>query len=280
MRKGNNPALVFDNKGHLVALATGSDATSEHEWGSKELMSALCEQYAGEDHLISQIRDGKKVKFPIFLDIKRISRFPEGLFFEETPVGADGLPEAILGYVPNQMAIKLFEAELMFPSLRAQDVDKDVAGAWDSRSFAIRVRGEKYVKALKYFYTALRAGKVLFASTFFQRKGMRLSGVVLANSEYFRPEDFVAIREAEEKYCAMLRLKAHDESREIYRSVCELLGENYIGHISPHRFDESGTQVLYWFNADRRLNVEFGGPYSKEAIIDWAKANGRYRLSC
>ena len=280
MRKGNNPALVFDKKGRLVALATGSDATNEHECGSKELMSALCEQYAGEDHLISQIRDGKTVKFPMFLDIKRITRFPEGLVFEETSGGAGSLPEAIMGYAPNKMALRIYEAELMFPVFQIQNVDKDVAGAWDSRSFAIRVRGEKYVKALKDFYTALRAGKVLFASTFFQRKGMRLSGVVLANSEYFRPEDFVAIREAEEEYYTRLRLKAHDESREIYRSVCDLLGENYIGHISPFRFDESGTQVLYWFNPDPRLNVGSRGPYSKEAILDWAKANGRYRLSC
>ena len=116
--KSNNPALVFDKKGHLVAIATGVDATAEHEGGSKELMSTLCEQYAGEDHLISQTRDGKKVKFPIFLDIKRITRFPKGLVFEETSGGAGSLPEAIMGYAPNKMALRIYEAELMFPVLQ------------------------------------------------------------------------------------------------------------------------------------------------------------------
>ncbi len=279
MRKGNCARLVFDRKGHLVAIATGSDATSEHEWGSKRLMEALCEQYAIEATLIDKIKAGEEVTFPPLMDVKRITRFPSGLQFEETPESFGTEPEAILGYLESPMGFKFFINELMFPTIVGEDDDPNVAGAWDERSFAIRVRGKKYVKALKEFHEAILAKHVIFASTFFKRKDMpRLSGVVLANSLYFRGEDLAAMQQVESKYNRTLRLKALDESREITQKVRKLLGMNDIGDIRARTFDGFTQEVLYSFDAKSELNVRREDYFTKNELLRWANSKGCSRL--
>ena len=41
MRRGNQPRVVLNEGGAIMAICTGSDACAEHEQGSATLMSAL-----------------------------------------------------------------------------------------------------------------------------------------------------------------------------------------------------------------------------------------------
>ena len=92
MRRGFSPRIYFEN-GHLVAISTGSDACAEHECGSKELLTELCEQYANEAKIIEQLKRGECVKYPELLETKRIVRRSPHLKFSVN--SEQSVPEAI-----------------------------------------------------------------------------------------------------------------------------------------------------------------------------------------
>ena len=150
MRKGNDPKMLVDAKGRLFAIATGADATSEHEWGSKPLMleltghaqqtreevAAVMKQPKGSAK--SLVNDARRM--PDLMTMRRIVRDLDAIAYEEAV--RDGQPVAALTYSARGREEKPFDnAELRFSEYGKHD--HDIAGAWDEASFGFKVRGAK-----------------------------------------------------------------------------------------------------------------------------------------
>ena len=282
MRRGFYPSIYFEGE-TLVAFGTGSDACAEHECGVQPLIDSLCESpsFKEEQKLFERLKKGKKVKYPSILDTKRIVKFPQTLCFETSCVA--GEPEAILAVGVDRIDPYL-RSELDFRNGSSVN-DANLAGAWDERSFAFRVRGERYVKGLTGFYTALKAKKVLFGGTFFKRDQCRLSGIVLVNSAHFSSEDMQRIEKAQRESESKLRLRVRDDSGALTREVNKAyVGEDSsrfvdVGYIWARWKDESESEIVYCLNPGYQVNAEYWGPYTREELLAWARAKGTYRLT-
>lgn len=276
MRKGYEAKLVFSNSGNLVAISTGSDACAEHECGSHALQSHLSTAYDEQESLVKKLRAGEPVSYPKLKDLKRISKFPKGLQFIEVPGTDSQEPEAFMGYAAHELT-EYANRELSF-SFSSRG-DKNVAGAWDSQTFAIRVRGKRYVKALKGFYQALLEGKCMFGGTFF-RKEDYLSGVVLVNATYVDDASWKALEQAQHEYESGLRLKARDDTRELYQEMIALSGSKgyYFGHVWVKWADAAEDSVDYCLNPGYNVKADYLGPYTRQQLLDWAKAGYSYQL--
>lgn len=274
IRRGFDAKLVFSNSGNLIAISTGSDACTEHEQGSKPLQSALCTAFDQDKSLIERLRQGEVVDYPQLAETKRLTKQLDKVQFilnEEADV-----PEAILGYSAYPLS-RFVQTELSFPGFSG---DTNVAGAWSDDSFAIRVRGKRYVKALQGFYKALLAGKVMFGGTFF-RLDMHLAGVVLVNSTFIDDESKKAVKEAQLKYESDLRLKAKDDTNELFKEMREVSGmpNYYFGHLWVRWLDADESGVGYFLNPSYQAEAEYGGPYTREQLLYWAKSGFSYRLA-
>lgn len=291
MRKGYDAQVLLNKKGQILAIGTGSDATAEHEQGSKPLMSALCRLYDNEaqvlkklnahlhrggihQRLASLIGQGDFV-YPNVLESKRIVK-PDALQFTVTR-GEKG-SEAFFGLCRHPLTE--WTRELTFPaSFRTTGVNPDVAGAWDESSFGIRVRGEKLVAALKELHEATLAGKVVFGGTFLAaRKGQRLSGVVLANESLFTEADRQQVEKAQAEYESGLRLKCLDDSRELMRELYKMQPTLNLGFLWARWRDAQESAIGYFLNPGYGLKADYGGPYTREQLVDWVKSGCSYQL--
>ena len=281
MRQGNNARLIYDAANHLVAIATGADAAAEHECGSRPLQQALCTQFDDEAALVARLAAGERIDYPQLSARKRITKRAPGLQFIHIPArGADGQPHAVLGYSRQNLAFSAEELRFRSPSVLNED--PNVAGAWDEESFAIRVRGERHVTALRDFHDALQAGKCLFAGTFLQATG-RLSGVVIGNEEHFDDATRQAMTHAQALYESELRLKARDDSRVLLSELRQAAGVSPsgrldIGHLWVRWADERETEVVYGLNPGYRVKADYFGPYRREELLAWARAGFAYHL--
>lgn len=269
MRRGFDAQLVFSKSGALVAIATGSDACAEHEQGSKPLQRALCANYDDEDKLLSDLAKGHAVTFEPLLERKRITKLPEQLRYLELPVEVGAEPEAVLGL--SRAPLQHYLPELAYPYTQYGRNDVNVSGAWDRDSFAIRVRGKKYVRALRQFYEAMQAKQCLFAGTFLTD----LSGCVIANAERLSDSAKTAMAQAQKKYESDLRLKAKDDSTAVSREM-NALGQRgssfHFGFISVRWADEALGTVAYHLNPGSGVDAYHGGPYTKEQLLEWARS--------
>jgi hypothetical protein len=279
MRAGNHPVLQFDPTGtEILAIATGSDACSEHECGSRTLMQALSKGTVIEEDLTRRIRKGEPVTLPALLDRKRVIPAP-GLQFVEVVArpGPGGDAQAILGYSPRPLHDE--KSELAFPRTYKGDTrDPDVAGAWCESGFAFRVRGQRYVDALRRFHDALLAGQVVFAGTFMADTAARLSGVVLSREDLFTPDIRETIEKAQRRFESEIRLKALGDADRLMRGMYDALSAQgrrvHFGHVWPVWIDEAAGTVGYSFNPGYgiRASVKWGGSYTAEQLLLWAQA--------
>lgn len=277
MRQGFYANLVLSNSGNLVAVSTGSDATTEHEIGIKPLLASMTNSFVDEDFLVKKLKSPLRrfAKYPDLAESRRIVRLPEQYQFIET--GTSQEPQAWLGVASSPLTN--WERELPLHQKFSSSADQDVSGAFDDRSFGIRVRGKKYVKALRQFDQAMRAGDVMFAGLFFNRPGMHLSGLVLANRKFLSDADKQAIQKAQAEWESKLRLKARDDSVELMRQVASLSGRSYFGHLWAKWADAQESSVVYGLNPSNDTPADYLGPYTREQLLDWARAKMAYTLS-
>lgn len=301
MRKGDKAVIIFDKRGDIFAISTGSDACAEHEWGSKPMQDALSGDNVGqvlpeglvasagvalglvktklnEDQLISAIRAGKKVEFLPLQERKGLRQNLDKLVFvrgEENgePVGVFGFA---VRYVEN--VVKLDHRELTFWR------EQEVVGAWDDESFAWKVRGKRLVDKLERFAKKMKDGDGMFAGTFLQEvQKENLAGVMLAVKSSIRPEHKVAIAAAQTKWEGERRLKAMSRVDELHRIYREHQKENsnarLPGHISPYwKGNVVDSEVQYRLNPNHGVDASYGGPYTFEQLRDWIVADKKTPL--
>lgn len=288
MQKGFRPALVLDKKGRVLAIATGSDATSEHEGGSAPLMRGLCGDAPLTAKSVAERLQAKQLtQIPDLLEGRQLLRNLDQLVWKEgtaTVRGMDGVstePTGMLAYSTHEG-----EADRMAdsPALALPNFSQptDISGAWDDSGFAIRVMGKKQVAALRAFYEALQQGHGMFAGMFLkEHAGQHLSGVIICNTQLLRPEHKAAMQAAQADFEETVQLHAEARVKELYDAAP---GQRaWFGYIYPIRRDtlEDGSKIVLY-----GLNPAYGvktppGVYSFEALKTWIEAgpNSGMRLS-
>ncbi len=283
MRKAYDPHLVFDKKGRILALATGSDACSEHEGGIVRLMKSLGAKPPGSDEdqvVIEALRKGKEVQYPDLFERLYI-RNPRPVHLdlvEDEAILWTDFAQLHAEYNTVGNLLQSYEFSYSSESLFVKR-DVNIAAMWDENSFAIRVRTPKYVKALKAFYEAILEGKVLFGGRFFEVSGMHLGGIILVNSQSMRTEHVQAQRKAQREYEKKLRLEALSRLPELNEKLRSLLGNqrywDCFTYIWAAWADEDESQgVRYRINAGQRAlqaGLNHGALYTFEELEAFAQ---------
>lgn len=284
MKRGASAGLFFSRSMNLVALWTGSDAVAEHEGGSDELMASLCSSQTPRSVMVADLRRGHEYasrfadapagakRFPDLLEVKRIVRDRPELRFQERE---GDVPEALLSYA--DYPVDFDDSELRFyPS-----GDQDAVGAWDSRSFGIRVRGVRQVRGLKAFHAAMKSGQIAFGGTFFKRDGHQVGGVTLVHTSYLSEDDHQRLRAAQLEYESNLRLAAVDDSRALAAEMRAASGDRSLvgpGWIWAKWEDGNCDRIVYCFNPGYGIAADYYGPYTRQQLLDWAASRYSYRL--
>lgn len=277
MRHGSDSRLILSKSGNLVAIATGSDACAEHECGARPLLNSLANYSDDDDKLIAALRQGNPVQYPSIFEKARITKQPSALQFLERKDKA-GNPEAMMGLA--KYALNWDNNELAYP-WRQRDENQAVTGAWDSDSFAVRVRGAKYVKALKAFYEDLLAGHCYFGGRFYEAPNREsLGGILLVNGKFMDDESKQRTVKAQALYESNLRLKAKDDVRELHQAMRAAGGPGYTdpGYIWVVWANGPDSEIRYALNPGYRVKAQYLGPYTRQQLLDWAKANCSYEL--
>ena len=293
MRRGNNTCLLMDDNGILFGFSTGSDACSEHECGSSRLQATLCAGASSllereEAALIKQLRaqanpkgilsrlfPGKPVSYPQLKERKTLNHNLDKLTLLKGT--HEGRPVAVFGYSPLQGALMINH-----PELRFNKADQEVAGAWDERSFAIAVRGEKLVSQLEEFARAVKAGDGIFAGTFLDSS--LYAGVILARQSMRADTHQAAIENAPADFESGLRLKARSRLDEFYalRRASQEEGRGQMtcpGHLWPVWKDQQvDGEVLYALNPYNGVDAAYWGPYDFEQLVSWMQAEKKFKL--
>jgi hypothetical protein len=299
MRKGYNPELVFDKKGNIFAIATGSDACAEHEVGSAAMQRVLCTGFAGKDSnveatLIKQLReadkepglmarllnlDKKPVAFPDLLAQKIINNNLGDIHFVE---GVDERLKQPVGLL--WFSERHHTPDVNYRELAIFDKEATCAGAWDERSFAFKVVGDKLIAKLRAFAEKLKAGQGCFAGLFLAGGTPRLGGVIIALHTELRPEHRAAIAKAQKEYEDNMLLKARSRLDELNALAYPRQGKREAhwqspGYLWPVWKDQVvGGEVMYALNPSYGVDAAYLGPYSFEQIAQWIRAEKKFKL--
>lgn len=197
MRRGNDPQIFLTRKGEIFGISTGADYCTEHEWGSEDLMLRLVSAAAvTESQTAAMLRSGSMAAAPTMDERRGIRRNLDHIIWVESGSG-----DKAFGAVAYSCTHDIDEEWLLKRSpVSAERMSsaKEMAGAWDSGSFAFSVRGALLVKKLKAFNEALKEGKGLFAGAFLKDDhGRTPSGVSIVVTHLLRPEHRTAIDTAQ-----------------------------------------------------------------------------------
>lgn len=292
MRKGYDASLVFDEDGEIFAISTGSDACSEHEWGSDPLQRMLCEGFVGrgsgkDEEIIQALRDGASPAglFPDLLGQKRINQNLHRIRLSEGVDARSKRPAAVLWVSTTNDEMSVNHREL------AVWGDDEQVGAWGQDGFAFKVIGQELVENLKKFARALMDGEGCFAGAFLKEESRGwLSGVVVALPAKFTPQDLEGVKKEQERYESAMLLRSRSRVEELHalvhaarekaeqdkKSTRHLRLPGYIWPI--WRDNEVGGEVRYGLNPDCGTQAKFRGPYTFEQLSDWILAEKKYPL--
>lgn len=281
MQKGNQPAILLDPKGEIFAIATGADATSEHEWGADPLMTELSGHVPLKSADVGRaLKAGQLQAVPDVLDTRRIVRDLDDIVFQRGD--EQGEPVAALGYTARGYALHLLgHPQLSFNRFAEP---KDLAGAWDDSSFGFKVKGEKLVAKLERFHAALREGQGAFAGLYLADQSQRLAGVIICDTRLLRPEHRAAMKKAQVDFEQHAELHRRSRADELQAAASLALKGRHggFGHVWPVWKDRAvRDEVCYGYNPGHGFDQALYGHYSFDELSNWLKngANGAIRCA-
>lgn len=187
------------------------------------------------------------------------------------------MPQAWLGVCKGGI-LNWGRTELAFtPTLESSGRDPNVAAAFSNRDFGIRVRGAKYVRALRDFHRTMTEGDVMFAGLFFERSDFHLEGLLLANRKFLGDRDKAQLAQAQRNWESSLRLKALANTEELSQQMRKIAGRSP-RNLGAKWLDEAQTSIGYYLSSGNGVREDFGGPHTREQLLDWAKAGYSYFL--
>lgn len=236
MRKGYDPLLVFNKKNHLVAIATGADACTEHEIGISRLMEKLGAtpvSFYDLEKEVSAVQQARTLNQPDpYPDLaeRLCIKNAHNVHFDQTEAEAVlwtsfGGPYDCSGTIQGLLQDSEFQYPTPYPDDRfLPNKDLNIAAMWDERSFAIRVKSPRYIRGLSEFYNALKDGRAMFGGRFFYAKDYRLSGVILVNTQYLRGENLKALKKLQDQYEKAIRLACLSEEKALVQQLVKVWG--------------------------------------------------------
>ena len=214
MRKGYGATFLYNEAGQMLGVCTGADATSEHMQGMGPIASAICQ----DDPYVTgmtALRHPELAAMPRLIEANRIVRLGDRFsLLEARSSDCDGTEEVFLTF--GSAAPQNYIKELQFVERGGQD--PNLAGAWDSQRFSIRVRGARYCEQLRELAQLLVKGKVVLGGEFVWNMPT-IGGVVLLVPERF---DEVHLKEAESaqaRFEQKLRARLSERPREERRRL-------------------------------------------------------------
>jgi hypothetical protein len=174
----------------MVALALGSRLDAPGLQRPAQLSTLLCESGEGARNSLEASR--------ITRNLVRVNYVEYGSYN----------PAAMLYFASFDLA--RFRGQLEFASSPANGADVNVSAAWCDEGFAVQVRTEPYIQALKNFRRAILNRKVVFAEGLFSND--KFGGIVLADESLLTEKDLMAIR-------TMHRSSEASQERELAETV-------------------------------------------------------------
>lgn len=155
----SGPRFVLSENGFFKELSTGNDGSHEHNFPESHLSQLLS--------AVSR-KGGEPTEHELFESL-RITQ-SENVQFHELGADEQNRPQAVLGYFKKRSYPGVIVEEPSVASeeflnkLKFRDYDEqDIVSALAYGDFAVMVRGEQLVRALKHFYKAVQAGTVYLA---------------------------------------------------------------------------------------------------------------------
>lgn len=231
----------------MVGISLGSDATTEHDCGTKSLAASF-----GYDY-------GPKAGVPA----RKITKLPKGfgvvevLFEDEPCLLLSSAIERAVGYVGT---------ELRFPSYRDKSL-RNTAGAWDENNFAILCRGPdiEHLRALeKSFRTFdVMAGGML-------SKLHHDSGGLMYAIASLVPQELLAQTQLElDDELRRRKILADSGVKERLRAV----GRSWFSLDQTIWFDDTKTSIRVWLNPEAQYKYA-GGWFTLEELEQWVTDEG------
>lgn len=276
MRRGTNPSILFDKKGRIFAITTGSDACAEHETGSNAMQRNLASGYRELDWHVENLKktnaEPSLENTPTILEMKTIDRH-DGIVFTEGMEGDE--PFATICTLQNA-------SEYSNRQMERCSTRTDCTGAWDEEHFGFRVYGEKLVKKLREFYQGIKEGDAFFAGLLLNapcfKHTRNPSGVMVARKSMLRPEHREYLETARSEYLDKTKLKFRSRANEIHYIARK--NKVDIGYIWPVWKDESKESIVYGINSSYEFQGKIAhcGPYEYEDIVEWIQSDRSQKL--
>ncbi|KWU26373.1 hypothetical protein [Burkholderia cenocepacia] len=180
--------IRLNNTGELVALSLGYHPNVRGERRPAALQALLCSPAHTKQQIMGMAHAGAPIpKTPNLLEAARLTRNLMNVHYVE--YGSYN-PKGMLYFAPT-FDMARFNGQLEFEDSSAPGADVNVAASCCDEGFAIVVRGESYIKALRGFHSAIINRRVVFADAFMVDE--KFGGIVFADESLISDVDRAAI---------------------------------------------------------------------------------------
>jgi hypothetical protein len=185
----NHAQIRLNANGQLVALSLGFHPGVRGQRRPAALQALLCKAGPTHAHVVEAVQAGfPPPKAPNLLEASRLTRNLLNVNYVE--YGSFN-PRAMLYFAPT-FDMARFRGHLEFAENPMFGEDENAVASCCDEGFAIVVRGEPYIKALRGFHSALIDRKVVFADEFYT--DTKFGGIVLADESLISEQDRMVIR--------------------------------------------------------------------------------------
>ena len=185
----NHAQIRLNANGQLVALSLGFHPGVRGQRRPAALQALLCKAGPTKAQIIEMAQAGaaRPNEAPNLLEASRLSRNLMSVNYVE--YGSYN-PRGMLYFAPT-FDIARFRGHLEFADSSQFGEDVNVVASCCDEGFAVVVRGEPYIQALRGFHAALIDRKVVFADEFFTDE--KFGGIVLADESLISEKDRMVI---------------------------------------------------------------------------------------
>ena len=259
MKRGYKPRALISGT-QLLAIGTGSDHCTEHECGSKPLLSRFTTAPHGtnSEDIAKAILRNELSSVPSLISFKTLNRNLSDIKLIESATAT------MIG-CGRESSLNFKNPEL------AKSPTEQFSGAWDEDSFGFVAYEPKHREALRAFHARILEGKVVFSGLFMDNAG--LSGVILADISLLESNYQPAIKAAQREF--NLKVDLHKKSRVDELNAIRIKHTRSFVYIWPV-WNPQGTGALY--NINPMGEKAEHGLYTFDELKAWFEAKGSYIL--
>jgi hypothetical protein len=266
--------IYLDDNGSIIGAALGWDFTAEHEWGISYIKHAFGMQ-------------DEPTRSCYGIECRTVTKVPKSLYFYEmkrewkdwnSKTRRNRKSSAMFGYLVFHDWPRLASQDVTgegLDSLMGSTIDigdKEVAAAWDSKSFAIRVCGEERIKQLRDLYEALqRCDAAIFMGGNTKNNPFSRSGLTVAIRSKLPQNVLEAHSKTDLERLELQEAMEQSGIEEILRKA----GKGFYS-LKPdyHKHDDGTKELMFWLNPHEQHLYNYGW-MSLDDLKDWAQNKGK-----